>query len=512
MTGENMNSEHSLDRIKCPNCGDLFPVTQALNHQIAERAREEVTQRVARREKELETEQARLKEEQSTIDRTVAEKTKLAVADIEKQAHTKAQEAVSIELEDLKRQAAEKDRKLDTARQAELELRKQKRELDERAKNLDLEAARKIDEERQKIQDETAHRVAEAHKAVTIELEDLKRQTAEKDRKLDAARQTELEWRKEKRELDERAKNLDLETARKIDEERQKIQDETARRVAEEYRMRDAEKDKKLQDALKVNDELKRKLEQGSQQTQGEVLELQLEELIRAAFPLDQIEAVPKGINGADVVQKVFNKSGHFCGTIVWESKRTKVWSEGWLQKLKDDQRALKAEIAILVSEVLPKDITGFSQRSGIWISNFSSAIGVAQILRAQLIQLANVRAAAVGKNEKMEVIYGYLTSTEFRQRVEAIAEAFIQMQSDLSEERRVAEKRWAKRQKEIDRVFQNTAGMYGELQGLLGSTSLQDIPALTASEGQFRDDHVTPTKLPKAIVQLRTIEPEDAF
>jgi hypothetical protein len=217
-------------------------------------------------------------------------------------------------------------------------------------------------------------------------------------------------------------------------------------------------------------------------------------------------------MNGADVIQKVFNKSGQFCGTIVWESKRTKVWSEGWLQKLKDDQRALKAEIAILVSEVLPKDINGFSQRSGIWISSFSSAIAVAQILRTQLIQLANARTAAVGKNEKMEALYGYLTSTEFRQRVEAIAEAFIQMESDLSEEKRVAEKRWAKRQKEIDRVFSNTAGMYGDLQGLLGSTSLQDIPALTASDSQPADVHLPPTKLPKAIVQLRTIEPEDAF
>jgi hypothetical protein len=184
--------------------------------------------------------------------------------------------------------------------------------------------------------------------------------------------------------------------------------------------------------------------------------------------------------------------------------------SEGWLQKLKDDQRALKAEIAILVSEVLPKDISGFSQRSGIWISNFSSAIAVAQILRAQLIQLANVRAAAVGKNEKMEVLYGYLTGTEFRQRVEAIAEAFIQMQSDLFEERRVSEKRWAKRQKEIDRVFQNTSAMYGDLQGLLGSTSLQDIPALTASDSELGKDHLIPSKLPKAITQLRATELED--
>jgi hypothetical protein len=433
-----MNSEHTLDKIKCPNCGDSFPVTQALYHQIAERAREEIQQHTARREKELEVERQRLKEERVAIETTVSQRTKAATAEIEKQAQAKAHDAVSVELEDLKRQAAEKDKKLVEAREAE------------------------------------------------------------------------LEWLKQKRVLDERAKNIELESARKMEAERQTIQDETARRVTEEYRLRDAEKDKKLQDALRVNDELKRKLEQGSQQTQGEVLELHLEEHIRAAFPSDQIDPVPKGMKGADVIQQVFNRSGQLCGTIVWESKRTKAWSDEWLQKLKDDQRALKAEIAIIVSDVVPKDLNGFAQKSGIWVSTFPCAINVAAILRSQLIQLASVRSAAVGKNEKMELLYGYLTSTEFRHRVEAIAEAFMQMQNDLLQERRVAEKSWAKRQKEIDRVFQNTAGMYGELQGLLGSTSLQDIPALTASDDRTVDDHVVARKLPKAIAQLGAAQPED--
>jgi hypothetical protein len=182
----------------------------------------------------------------------------------------------------------------------------------------------------------------------------LKNQLAEASQQRDVAQLAELEARKRARELDERAKNLDLEAARKLDAERHKIQEEASRRADEEYGLKLAEKEKQIQDAKKVNEELKRKLEQGSQQIQGEVLELQLEEMLRSAFPMDHIEPVPKGVNGADVIHKVLTRSGRLCGTIVWESKRTKAWSDGWLQKLKEDQRKLTAEIAVLVSEALP--------------------------------------------------------------------------------------------------------------------------------------------------------------
>ncbi len=227
-----------------------------------------------------------------------------------------------------------------------------------------------------------------------------------------------------------------------------------------------------------MNDELKRKLEQGSQQTQGEVFELQLEELLRSAFPADHIEPVPKGMNGADLVQRVLNRSGQLCGTIVWESKRTKNWSDGWLQKLKDDQRVLRAEIAVLVSEVMPKDCNNFMQLSGVWVSHISCAVSLAAVMRQYLLHLASTRAIAVGTAEKMEVLYRYVSSTEFRQRVEAVAETLIAMQKDLQEEKRVAERIWAKRDKQIERVIANTSGIYGDLQGLIG-TSLQDIPVL---------------------------------
>jgi hypothetical protein len=312
--------------------------------------------------------------------------------------------------------------------------------------------------------------------SLALEIQDLKDQLAEAARERDVAQQAELQARKRARELDERARNLDLEAARTIDAERQKIEQEALRRADEQYQLKLAEKEKQIQDAKKVNDELKRKLEQGSQQAQGEVLELALEELLRSAFPMDQTEPVPKGCNGADIVQKVISRSGRVCGTIVWESKRTKAFSDAWLQKLKDDQRKLTAEIAVLVSEALPKDCSTFAYVNDIWVSNPQCAISLAAALRIQLMSVATARAAADGAKQKSEILYEYVSSTQFRQRVEAISEAFIGMQAGLQEEKRAAQRQWAKREKQIEQVISNTSGMYGELQALTG---LSDIPAL---------------------------------
>jgi len=323
-----------------------------------------------------------------------------------------------------------------------------------------------------------------ARAALSLELEDVKRQAAEKEIALAAAKKAELDLRSRARKLEEREKSLELEAARKIDAERGKIRDDVTKRLQEEYRLKEADKDKKLQDVMKANDDLRRKLEQGSQQAQGEVAELDLEDLIRAAFPHDHVEPVAKGINGADVIQRVTSRTGQVCGTIVWEVKRTKAWHEGWLQKLKDDQRALKAELAILVTDALPKDCANFGHRGGVWVAGPSCAIGLATALRVHLIEIAQTKSSAIGKNEKMEVMFRYLAGAEFRQRIEAIAEAFIDMQQDLQEERRVAERRWSKREKQIQRVITSTAGMYGDLQGLIGS-SLQAIPALSYDGGE---------------------------
>jgi hypothetical protein len=468
-----------LDEIRCPNCGTLIPISEAISHQIAERTRAELRAESLQQQQAITAREKKLKEKEDTVEKTIQDRLKLAQAKALEETEKKVREVVSLEIEDLRRQAAEKEQRLIQLQKTELDLRKQTRELEYQQKNFDLELQRRLSEEKEKIKSTTTQEIREA---LNVQINDLKEQAIEKDRKLADAQKAELELRKQKRELEDKGKQLELDVARRIDAERTKIQQDAAKQVQEEYRLKDAEKDKKLHDALKMNEELRRKLQQGSQQTQGEVLELELEQLIKANFPNDRIEPVPKGVNGADVIQKVVGRAGHECGSIIWELKHTKTWSDGWLAKLKDDQRAAKSDIAVLVSEALPKDCKGFGQHDGVWVSSSQCAVGLAVALRSQLVEVAIAKRAAIGKNEKMEVIYQYLSGSEFRQRVEAIVEAFVSMQTDLQEERRITERRWARREKQIQKVISSTSGMYGDLQGLIGS-SLQTIPMLTSED-----------------------------
>ena len=225
-------------------------------------------------------------------------------------------------------------------------------------------------------------------------------------------------------------------------------------------------------------EELKRKAEQGSQQLQGEVHELELEALLRAKFPLDSIEPVPKGEHGGDILQRVAGPMGQTCGTILWEVKRTKNWSDGWLVKLREDQRTAKAEVAVIVSQVLPKGVETFELIDGVCITHPRAALPVAVMFCHTLMEIASARQASEGQQTKMEMVYQYLTGPRFRQRVQAIVEAFSSMQEDLDKEKKAITKQWAKREAQIDRVMQATVGMYGDLQGIAGKT-LQEIEGL---------------------------------
>ena len=208
-------------------------------------------------------------------------------------------------------------------------------------------------------------------------------------------------------------------------------------------------------------------------------MELELEQLLQHEFPFDEIISVAKGVNGADVLQKVCDPRGKVCGTIAWESKRTKAWSEGWISKLKDDQRAAKADVAVLVSTILPNGIRSFGYHDGIYICAFEVIIPLALLLRATLIQITETKQAHVGKNEKMEILYNYLSGPEFRGRVETIIEAFTAMRTQLEQEKRVYVKLWAQREKQIERVVTSTVGMHGDLKGLMG-VALPEIKDLT--------------------------------
>lgn len=276
------------------------------------------------------------------------------------------------------------------------------------------------------------------------------------------------------RQMKNQNEQKDLEMEKKLLLEEEKIKTEAKKTADEENHLKILEKDKQLADALKVNDELKRKLQQGSQQNQGEVLELELENILKTNFPLDIITPIAKGVKGGDILEEVKDLNAKKSGSILWESKQTKNWTEGWIAKLKDDQRLVKAEIAVLVTEVLPGEINNFGYKNGIWIVKRDSVIGLATALRYMLIWVTRTKLSVVGKNEKMEILYSYISGVEFKQRIEALVDSFKNLQDSLEKEKRYFALKWAKEEKNLRQLVDQTFGMYGDLQGITGNNMPQ--------------------------------------
>lgn len=262
-----------------------------------------------------------------------------------------------------------------------------------------------------------------------------------------------------------------IENQKKLSEEETKIREQESKSADERNKLKYSELEKKLNDALKVNEQLSRKLQQGSQQLQGEVLELELENILKAEFPYDDIKPVGKGVLGADIVQIVKDQMGRACGTIIWETKRTKTWASEWIPKLKDDQRRLHAEIAVIVSEILPSDVKHSRLKDGVWVTSFQYFTALAFALRQNLLNVAVIKNSQVGKNEKMEILYNYFNGTEFQQRVEAILEAFTSVQDDLEKEKRWFIQKWAKQERNIRQVIDNTVGLRGAVESITGKS-----------------------------------------
>lgn len=373
-------------------------------------------------------------------------------------------------------QAISHDIEIEIKRKYEKDIEAVRKDSARMLKHKDIEAEEKIKKERKVLE---AKIKKEAEEAQRFKMNDLKGQLEEKSRRLEMAEQKELELRKQQRELEDKKKSFELEMNRRLDSERQQIAEKASKDAEESHRLKDAEKDKQLADMRRQIGELKRKAEQGSQKVQGEVLELELEEILKNEFPFDEIEPVPPGIKGADAIQVVKTQTGKVCGKLLWETKRTKAWSDSWLQKVKDDKREVKADIAILVSETLPKGLAHFRMIDGIWVTSVSTALSLAWALRMLLIQVAREKELQSGKKGKMELVYNYLTGPEFRNRVEAIVESFIQIKNDLDAERRAMNKIWDKREKQIERVILNIGGMHSDLEGIAGMT----LPAIKMLE-----------------------------
>ncbi|MDR1965392.1 MAG: DUF2130 domain-containing protein [Synergistaceae bacterium] len=379
-------------------------------------------------------------------------------------------------LEDKEREMSEREGKL---REKSQEIAIREGAIDEK---IASQVAERLDAERKKLADKEAER---ARAAVADEMEERRREMAEmsellKSRtdKLEEAQKAQAELLKMQRALEDQKREMDLTVQKGILDGLGEVQQKARKDAEEALSLKISESEQTIQSLQKTIDELKRKADQGSQQLQGEVQELQLEERLKQKFVYDRIAPVPKGERGADVLQHVIN-NGQDCGVILWESKRTKSWSGAWLAKLRTDQRAAKAEIAVIETQAMPPGIEGFGFLDGIWVTSPKSAEPVAYVLRHTLIEVSNARLATEGVKTKTELLYQYLTGPHFRQRVEAIVEAFSVMKEDLDKERKAIMKQWSKREQQIEKVMQATVGMYGDLQGIAGQ-SLQEIDGMS--------------------------------
>lgn len=352
------------------------------------------------------------------------------------------------------------------------------------------------EEERAKI---AARAKKQAEESVSVRIQDLEAKTQEAQKRAQASKQTELAWLKEKRELEEAARNAKLEAARDLNAQRAEIEESATKRVVEEHRFKDLENAKVIDDLTRALEDANRKAKQGSQQLQGEVQELDLEEFLKGQFPFDEIRPVAKGIRGADVLQVVTATSGNPCGSILWESKRTKEWGGGWISKLKDDQREAKADVAVIVSEIMPRHVPNSGVKERIWVINYSSLRILALALRAGLLEVASTRRAAENKDEISDMLFRYVTGPEFRQKVAGMVDTFKDMQETIEKEKRATIARWAKQEKQIDKAVAITAGTYGDLRGLIGSY-MESIPALEAGEEDEKDTTPAPAAQAKVV------------
>jgi hypothetical protein len=395
------------DTVSCPHCEQQFPLREGLSHHLIEQYEQEYDEMLSK--------------EKIALEERVSQDLKRKIAKV----HESELATLKSELEETKQ--AEKTFK----KQSEVASKKA-------AEQVRLEAS--------------------------FELKLLQDEMTVKDKRLTKFRNEELLLRKEKKLVEQQKAELSLDVERKLDIERTLMK----KKSSEEFSLREAELKKKISDAQKANEELTRKLEQGSQQLQGEVLELELESLLGQSYPFDDIEPVKKGIRGADVIQHVKLRSGAICGTIVWETKRAENWSNNWIPKLKEDMQRESGDISVLVSTVFPANVDEvIIQYEGVWLVRPDVVSGISAALRTVLIESQRQKSVSVGKNEQMEALFDYVTSNQFAQRIRAVVENYELMRIDLEKEKAAMQRIWKKREMQIGRISDQMLSVCGELQGV---------------------------------------------
>jgi len=325
---------------------------------------------------------------------------------------------------------------------------------------------------------------AEAESSIRAEIsKSMRSELDEKEKKIQELQKQEISLRDQQRKLEEKDKDLELTIARRVDDQRKQSEAVVTQRITELFRLKEAEKDKVISDLKNSLEDAQRKAQQGSQQLQGEVQELELERELRNNFPTDDIAEVKKGSLGADITQTVKTNRGNVCGVILWESKRTKNWSPEWITKLKDDLRQAKANIPIIVTSVLPKEAEkGMGLVDGVWVTNFTLAIPLAELLRNQLRDVAYQKFASENRGTKAEALYNYFTGHEFVQHIQSLAEVYRETQEQITKEKAAFERIWKARESQAQRLLSGTISIYGQVQGIAGQ-SLPPVPGLELPE-----------------------------
>ena len=411
--------------LRCPSCDAKIELTEIMRSQAAAEIRRELEEKLAPREAKLEKQTQEL------------EAAKAELEDKQESLDEQVQEAVKEGLKAEKTKIIEKVEK-DLRSNLEVELR----EKDEEAAELRASVKKLKDEQ--------------------------------------------LALRKQERALKEQADNLELEAEKRVSELLDEVRAKATRQANEKVELELKSRDETIRQMTQQLEEAKRRAEKASQQHQGEVQEIVLEEKLAAMFPRDRFTPVPKGTKGGDVIQVVVDDTGHECGSILWESKRTKNWEKKWLPKLRDDQRAAKARLAVMVSQALPKGVSSFSCVDEVWVTPWAGWEGVATVLRANLHDVGQVAKAQAGQSGKMEMLYQYLSGTEFRARVMGMVESYQALVADLQAEKKSMHTMWAKREKQLERAMVSTQGLYGDIQGIAGAAveSIEGLDQLALPGG----------------------------
>ena len=405
--------------IICPNCNTQFEPTEALAQTIREEMRKEFNQKWTKEVKEKET----------------------------------------------------------AFQQRELQLQQEKEQMKAQKEAQEMELGKKMDAYKKIMETELS---AQLTNKIQSDFENKLRMLEDANKtntaKLTEAREKELDFLKQMQALKTREQELELEVQRKLIDERNKLTEIVKKEEEEKNKLRDAEfqmklkeKDMQLEAQHKLVEEMRRKAEQGSMQMQGEVQELALEQLLKNTFPFDLVSEVGKGVRGADCIQTVRNSYGQECGKIIFESKRTQAFSDEWIEKLKADMRALGADVAVIVTQTLPKDIDSFGEKNGIWICSFADVKPLVHVLRELIMKVYTAGKSQENKGDKMHLLYNYLVSTEFAEQWRAIREGFMGMKISLQKERDQMEKMWKAREKQLEKVLLNAAHIRGSIEGIAG-------------------------------------------